>query len=102
MKYAIEFSPEAKEDLVVFRAVERSAILDAVESHLRYEPRKESKSRIKALKGVLKPQYRLRVDRVRVFYDVVDDVVQIIAIVEKEYTTQWLDREAVKMEEREI
>lgn len=36
------------------------------------------------------PQYRLRVGEVRVFYDVTDSDVVVIAIMTKERTIQWL------------
>ena len=40
--------------------------------HLRHDPRKVSRSRIKRLRGVRRPQFRLRVGEIRVFYDVSD------------------------------
>ncbi len=55
----------------------------AMETHLRNEPEKTSKSRIKRLRGLNRPQYRLRVDDVRVFYDVAGGQVEILAIVPK-------------------
>ena len=49
MRYDIIFAPEAEEDLLALRANERGEVLDAIETHLRYEPEKVSKSRIKRL-----------------------------------------------------
>jgi mRNA-degrading endonuclease RelE of RelBE toxin-antitoxin system len=46
-----------------------------------------------------KPQYRLRVDDVRVFYDVADDPetrIEILAIVPKKEAAAWLAREGLK------
>jgi mRNA interferase RelE/StbE len=40
--------------------------------HLRHGPTKLSKSRIKRLRGLEQPQYRLRVGETRVFYDVTE------------------------------
>ena len=40
---------------------------------------KRSKSRIKRLRGLRHPQYRLRIDEIRVFYDVEGDRVEILA-----------------------
>jgi mRNA-degrading endonuclease RelE of RelBE toxin-antitoxin system len=51
-----------------------------------------SKSRIKRQKGLSKPQYRLRVGDVRVFYDVSEDVVEILAIVAKDDAREWLEK----------
>jgi mRNA-degrading endonuclease RelE of RelBE toxin-antitoxin system len=54
-----------------------------------------SKSRIKRLRGLRRPQYRLRVGGVRVFYDVVGAEVHVLAIVEKALTYRWLDEQGV-------
>ena len=49
------------------------------------------KSRIKRLRGLSHPQYRLRAgDDIRVFYDVTDEAVQILAIVQKSKVDAWL------------
>lgn len=64
---------------------------DAIELHLRHEPTKVSKSRIKRLRGLDRPQYRLRVDEVRVFYDVQEKTVQVLAIVTKAQADAWLN-----------
>jgi mRNA interferase RelE/StbE len=90
MPFAIVLAPEAIEDLARLKATVRSAVKDALETHLRHEPRKTSRSRIKRLRGLSRPQYRLRVGEVRVFYDVEDGVVEILAIVSKSETTSWL------------
>lgn len=63
-----------------------------MEIHLRNEPEKTSKSRIKRLRGLNRPQYRLRVDDVRIFYDVAGDRVEILAIVAKSDAADWLDQ----------
>ena len=90
MRYEIILAPQAVEDLNALRADVRSIVRDALETHLRFEPTKTSKSRIKRLRGLSRPQYRLRVDEIRVFYDVVDDAVEILAIVPKSGVGDWL------------
>jgi mRNA-degrading endonuclease RelE of RelBE toxin-antitoxin system len=90
MPFAIVLAPEAVEDLSRLKANVRSAVKDALETHLRREPQKCSRSRIKRLRGLSRPQYRLRVEDVRVFYDVVEEVVEVLAIVPKSETTSWL------------
>jgi len=72
----------------------RRAARNAIERHLRYEPTKVSRSRIKRLRGLERPQYRLRVDEVRVFYDVTETAVEVLAIVSKAKAHQWLDEKA--------
>lgn len=42
-----------------------------------------------------RPQYRLRVDDIRVFYDVTDKAVEILAIVSKAEAEAWLATEGV-------
>jgi mRNA interferase RelE/StbE len=90
MPFAIVLAPEAVEDLGRLKATLRSGVRQALETHLRHEPQKTSRSRIKRLRGLSRPQYRLRVGEVRVFYDVVDGVVEVLAIVSKSETTSWL------------
>ncbi len=62
---------------------------------MRPEPRKVSKSRIKKLRGVRQPQYRLRIDEIRVFYDVTEDFVNVLAIVPKNRAARWLELHGV-------
>jgi mRNA-degrading endonuclease RelE of RelBE toxin-antitoxin system len=83
-------SPEAVEDLRRLRSNVRAEVRQVIEVHLRREPRKASRSRIKRLRGVSRPQFRLRVGEVRVFYDVTGDLVEILAIVAKSEADTWL------------
>ena len=57
---------------------------------MRNEPEKQSRSRIKRLRGLRQPQYRLRVGEVRIFYDVTGTTVQVLAIVTKLEANSWL------------
>lgn len=66
------------------RAHERSAVKDTIEQALRFLLTKASRSRIKQLRGLSKPQYRLREGDVRVFYDVYETEVVILTIVYKD------------------
>jgi mRNA-degrading endonuclease RelE of RelBE toxin-antitoxin system len=78
-----------------FRALKpsvRSAVRDALETHLCYEPKKTSPSRIKRLRGLSRPQYRLRVGEIRVFYDVSTESVEVLAIVPKSEALLWLEQ----------
>ena len=63
---------------------------DAIEIHLRHEPEKISKSRIKRLRELASPQYRLRVGEIRVFYDVIGHDVVLLGIVPKSVAVSWL------------
>jgi mRNA-degrading endonuclease RelE of RelBE toxin-antitoxin system len=90
MRFAIVLAPEAVEDLRKLKAALRASVRGALATHLRHEPTKTSRSRIKRLRGVSRPQYRLRVDEVRVFYDVSGSTVEVLAIVAKSEAESWL------------
>ena len=90
MPFEIVLAPEAVEDLRNLKGNLRSTVRDAIETHLRHQPERASRSRIKRLRGVRRPQYRLRVGEVRVFYDVADTRVEILAIVAKSEADGWL------------
>lgn len=92
MRYEIILALEAVEDLNALKAATKSSVKEALETHLRNEPTKVSKSRIKRLRGVTRPQYRLRIDEIRVFYDVVGTDVEVLAIVAKSEAEQWLEK----------
>jgi mRNA-degrading endonuclease RelE of RelBE toxin-antitoxin system len=90
MPFEIVLAPEAVEDFKKLKASVRAAVRTAVETHLRHEPERTSRSRIKQLRGLLRPQYRLRVSEVRVFYDVSGSSVEVLAIVAKSEADSWL------------
>src|SRR5512134_3988378 len=90
MRFEIVLAPQAAQALRALPARHRVEVRDALETHLRHEPTKVSKSRIKRLRGVAKPQYRLRVGETRVFYDVRDETVEVLAIVAKTQAQRWL------------
>ncbi len=97
MRYELVLAPEAAEDLDNLKARDRAAVRDAIEKHLRHQPTKVSKSRIKRLRGLSHPQYRLRVgDDFRVFYDVTEETVQILAVVAKSQAEEWLNEQGEK------
>ena len=90
MPFEIVLAPEAIEDLKRLKASARADVRTALETHLRHEPRKVSRSRIKRLRGLRKPQYRLRVGEVRIFYDVTETTVEVLAVVAKLEADSWL------------
>lgn len=53
-------------------------------------------SRIKRLRGMSNPQYRLRVGEVQVFYDVTGGRVEILAVVLESEASKWLEEEGKK------
>ena len=92
MRYEVVFAPEAIEDVRGLKASLRSQTRDAIEQHLRHEPTKTSASRVKRLRGMSRPQFRLRVGDIRVFYDVTATTVEVLAVVPKAEAAAWLKR----------
>lgn len=92
MRHEIVLAPEAVDDLKRLEAGDRARVKDAMERHLLHAPTKTSKSRIKRLRGLRKPQYRLRIDGLRVFYDVGKRTVEVLAIVAKRDAERWLSK----------
>jgi mRNA-degrading endonuclease RelE of RelBE toxin-antitoxin system len=74
----------------------RARVRDAPEQHLRHQPTKVSRSRIKRLRGLSRPQFRLRIEDLRVFYDVTNATVQVLAIISKAQATEWLEERRTK------
>ena len=87
----MNFAPEAAQDLKRLKTHVRAEVEDALDKHLRHEPAKVSKSRIKRLRGLSHPQYRLMVGEIRVFYDITGRVVEVLAIVPKSEAASWLE-----------
>jgi mRNA interferase RelE/StbE len=92
MKYRVVFTQEARGDYRNLPARIRAEVGDAINRHLLHEPTRVSRSRIKRLRGIRRPQYRLRVGDVRVFYDVREGEVDVLAIVAKSEASEWLKR----------
>jgi mRNA-degrading endonuclease RelE of RelBE toxin-antitoxin system len=99
MRFDIVLAPEAARQLRSLRSHIRAEIRDAIERHLRHEPEKLNRSRIKRLRGLARPQYRLRVGEVRVFHDVREDRVEVLAIIDKAQAAEWLEEEGQGSEE---
>ena len=92
MRYEVVLAREAAKAFNALPACGRADVRDALERHLRNEPTRVSKSRIKRLRGMSQPQYRLRVGDERVFYDVTRKAVEVLAIVTKAEAARWLAR----------
>jgi len=92
MAFRIELVDDAKAALRRMRAVDRAKILDRIERHLKAEPTAQSRSRIKRLRAGTYPPYRLRVDDIRVYYDVNEatQLVVVLGIVPKSESAVWL------------
>ena len=99
MAIAMVLASEADHQLRALGAHERAAVTAALERHLRHDPTRTSKSRIRRLLGLSQPQYRLRVGDVRVFYDVGSEQVEVLAVVSKALAEAWLREKGAPDEE---
>jgi mRNA-degrading endonuclease RelE of RelBE toxin-antitoxin system len=91
--FRIVVRPHAAAQIRHLRRVDAVAILDAIETHLRYEPDHVSRSRIKRLRGSRAAVYRLRVGNYRVFYDIAEEEVIVTAVLHKRDTTEFYREE---------
>jgi mRNA interferase RelE/StbE len=98
MAFEIVLAPQAVASLRALPVPVRTGVKEAIRRHLTHEPTKVSKSRIKRLRGLSRPQYRLRVDDFGVFYDVTETQVQVLAVVTKADAQAWLDEEGTSEE----
>jgi mRNA-degrading endonuclease RelE of RelBE toxin-antitoxin system len=90
MRYEILLAPEAVQDVRSLRASIRAEVRDGLERHLRHQPAEVSRARIKRLEGEGSPEFRLRIGDVRVFYDVRETEVWVVAVVSKAEAEDWL------------
>ncbi len=77
--HEIRYADEAVADLRPLRAFDQRKVLDGIQQHLTFQPKFISRSRIKLMDQPFWSQYRLRLDEIRVYYDV-DDEARIINI----------------------
>jgi mRNA interferase RelE/StbE len=82
LPYRIEYAPETKGHLAALTARQRALVLDAVDEQLRHQPTEETRNRKRMRPNPL-GDWELRVQNLRVYYNVLDDpgpVVRICAI----------------------
>jgi len=101
MAYALEFRPQAFQQLGRLRKYDQVRIVNECALQLQHQPTKTSKSRIKKLENY--PGYRLRVDEFRVFYTVDESRQEVVihGVAPKEHTNDWLAQYGPTMKEVE-
>ncbi len=89
--YEIILKRSAVSDMDKLRKYYASQIADAMVKYLGAEPTKESKSRIRRLRGIRNPDYRLLVGEHRVFYTVDSDArcVRVLRVMHKDETHSY-------------
>lgn len=90
MRYELVLAPAAADHYRRLPAYLRAQVRDAIEQHLRHEPTRATRSRVKRLRGMARPQYRFRVGDLRVYYDVAAAAGEVLAIVRKSEAESWL------------
>ena len=91
--FLLFLKPSAIKDLDALRKYDAVMIADEMERFLVQSPTKESKSRIKRLRGIRDPDYRLRLGDYRVFYNVnkMEKRVDVLRILHKERTREYYE-----------
>ena len=87
----IRLKPSAIRDMDRLRTYDAARVADGMEKHLAAEPWKESKSRIKRLRGISDPDYRLRIGDYRVFYNLAGDRVDVLRVLHKNDTHKYYE-----------
>ncbi len=89
--HEIVLKPSAVKDLDRRRKFDAALIAEGIERFLRDDPTQVSKSRIKRLKGISNPDFRLRLDDYRVFYtvDAKTGQVDVLRILHKDETAEY-------------
>jgi len=89
--YKIVLKRSAVADLDALRKYDATQIADAMEKHLLHDPTKESRSRIKRLRGIRNPDYRFRVGAYRIIYVVDEDArrVDVLRVMHKDQTLPY-------------
>lgn len=92
--FQIEFTLEALSDLQLFRTYEQRQIIEAIETQLSYQATQPTRNR-KQLRPNNLAEWELRIDNIRMFYDVDTErsLVKILAIGYKEGNTLFIHGE---------
>lgn len=89
--HAIILKPSAVGDLDRLSKYDAVMVADGMERFLNDWPTRESRSRIKRLKGISNPDFRLRLGEYRVFYnvDAMERRVDVLRILHKDETAAY-------------
>ena len=98
MRFTVEFSPAARDNLKGLRKGDQQVIVDAIEVHLTYQPSKSTRNRKRLEDNPLAP-WELRVGNFRVFYDIHERAaaVVIVAIGRKVHSRLYIGGEEIQL-----
>ena len=96
--FIIKFTDEAKEDFRYFSKAHQKLILNEIEKQLTYQPQIETRNR-KPLRENPVASHELRIDRIRVFYNIYEEegVVDIVAVGWKKHNELYIKGKKVKL-----
>ena len=91
--YEIFLKPTAIKDMDRLSRFDAVTVSDVMEECLGDKPAKESKSRIKRLKGISDPDYRLRAGNYRIFYSIDETSrrVNVLRVLRKDETQEFYE-----------
>ncbi len=89
IKYQVNFTPSAADDLDYFNAFEQRIILAAINSFLSEDAHIETKRRKRLKPNPLAP-WELKQDVYRIFFEIVDKTVDILAIGYKDHNDLYI------------
>ncbi len=96
--YEIEFTPESLDDISGFRKFEQQTIFTEIKTQLSYQPTVETRNR-KQLRPNDVAEWELRINKIRVFYDVFEQVkiVKVEAVARKKGNRLFLRGKEYKL-----
>jgi mRNA-degrading endonuclease RelE of RelBE toxin-antitoxin system len=96
MKYEINFTPKAEGDLGYFKAYEQRNIVAAISSFLTTDAHIETKKRKRLEPNQISP-WELKQDKYRIFFDIIDTTVDILAIGYKDHNDLYIQGRKVSL-----
>jgi mRNA-degrading endonuclease RelE of RelBE toxin-antitoxin system len=98
MAYQIRWDPAAEHERRGLRANQRALVEDGVRRHLTTDAERPSRAR-KPMRPNATAEWELRVPPLRVYYNVVGDLVYIVAVVRKDRATLLRDGREFRLDE---
>jgi mRNA-degrading endonuclease RelE of RelBE toxin-antitoxin system len=94
-QYEIVFTEEARQDLLQYNPYEQKIIVSEIRQQLAFQPLVETKNR-KELRENPMASWELRAGRFRIFYQVLENEVSVIAIGHKDHNRLFIRGKEVK------
>ncbi|MBI4489265.1 MAG: type II toxin-antitoxin system RelE/ParE family toxin [Deltaproteobacteria bacterium] len=96
MRFEVVLLPDAKEDLDYFTAFEQRIIMAAIKKYLTVDAHLETKRRKQLEDNPVAP-WELKQEPYRIFYDVIGDRVDVLAIGYKEHNELFIRGKKVEL-----